>query len=71
MKKCKVRNLKEEIAELLAGLCIHYLSLFRSLLVSETERISKVCNKWEEKLMANAHLINEEIPVQAFSVGES
>merc|ERR1719209_425297 len=34
---------------------------FRSLLVSETQRITKVCNEWEEKLTANAHLINEEI----------
>merc|ERR1712112_775020 len=34
---------------------------FRSLLVSETQRITKVCNEWEEKLVANAHLISEEI----------
>ena len=38
--------------------------LFRGLLVSETKRITKVCNEWEEKLLANAHLINEEIQVQ-------
>ena len=40
------------------------ISLFRSLLVSETKRITKVCNEWEEKLLINAHLINEEIQVQ-------
>merc|ERR1712013_957099 len=34
---------------------------FRKLLVTETERITNVCNKWEEKLNANAHLIGEEI----------
>ena len=35
----------------------------RKLLVTETERITNVCNKWEEKLNANAHLIDEEIQV--------
>ena len=34
------------------------------MLVTETERITKVCNDWEEKLLANAHLINEEIQVK-------
>jgi len=34
---------------------------FRNLLVTETERITNVCNKWEEKLNANAQLIDEEI----------
>ena len=38
--------------------------MFRRLLVTETERITKVCNDWEEKLLANAHLINEEIQVK-------
>ena len=43
-------------------------SLYRSLLVSETQRITKVCNEWEEKLLANTHLISEEIQVEAFAV---
>merc|ERR1719228_1042977 len=34
---------------------------FRKLLITETERITKICNEWEEKLSANAHLIDEEI----------
>merc|ERR1711983_269782 len=42
-----------------AKLSVFTISLFRSLLVSETQRITKVCNEWEEKLVANAHLISE------------
>jgi len=34
---------------------------FRKLLITETDRITKICNEWEEKLSANAHLIDEEI----------
>ena len=37
--------------------------------MSETQRITKVCNEWEEKLVANAHLISEEIQVETFAVG--
>ena len=51
-----------------AELSVFTISLFRSLLVSETQRITKVCNEWEEKLVANAHLISEEIQVETFAV---
>jgi len=34
---------------------------FRKLLITETDRITNICNEWEEKLSANAHLIDEEI----------
>merc|ERR1719209_249912 len=34
---------------------------FRKLLITETDRITKICNEWEEKLSANVHLIDEEI----------
>ena len=33
----------------------------------ETERITKICDEWEEKLSANAHLIDEEIQVSTES----
>ena len=39
------------------------LIFFRNLLITETERITNVCDKWEEKLNANAQLIDEEIQV--------
>ena len=58
----------EEIAE--HGL-VFTISLFRSLLVSETKRITAICNLWEEKLIANAHQINEEIQVEDFAVGKT
>ena len=68
--KIKLSIQKRKLLSFLIAL-VFTIVLLRSLLVSETARISKVCNVWEEKLMANAHLINEEIQVQAFSVGES